>query len=389
MEGKKIIFFISFVVVFSWITVSLGGNVLYIFLLIIIFAIYWTGYWEKKNRVIKRVEDAAVYSNLWDIKRMSDRALEVFAAFKKDWADGNIEATKNYATDFFYNRKSLEMAVLNSRAKKKIINSQVLFTSIYDAAAGSNSDGQDKFTINLWGWFNGVLEDLNDKKNVSSSFYFLERWSFVRIDDEWMLDSIDVISQVKFVQDLKLKSFAEQNGFYFGQEFAWLINQKKGVILSNATIPKSLVINHVIGSFNDKIVEFYNVPPGCHDIFIDADISYSGYLVAQSVLPKSYHDIFVKRKSALTFKNFSWLRKIETESNDFNRKFDLWADSRDQVNSFELLAPDFMEKIYNLPFDLSIEVVDNFLFLYLRNDKSVDYQQVLEILSCAFREMEK
>ena len=111
------------------------------------------------------------------------------------------------------------------------------------------------------------------------------------------------------------------------------------------------------------------------------------YIVAQVVLPIRYRDILVRRKRR--FFNFSprGLRRIETESNDFNKTFCLWADPVDQVSSFELLAPDFMEKIYELPFELNIEIVDNFLYFYAKSRQGINYDTMLSILSDSFNEM--
>jgi hypothetical protein len=112
-------------------------------------------------------------------------------------------------------------------------------------------------------------------------------------------------------------------------------------------------------------------------------------VVAQAVIPKQYHDILVRRKRR--FFNFGprGLRRVQTESNDFEGRFCIWADPDDQVNSLELLTPNFMEKVYALPFELNIEVVGNFLYLYAKSRKDINYDQMLEILSWAFDEMER
>jgi hypothetical protein len=153
----------------------------------------------------------------------------------------------------------------------------------------------------------------------------------------------------------------------------------KGVIFDQTNFKTSDINNHVIGYYRDKIVEFYT--------FIPVKDGRNNYVVAQVALPISYKDILLRRRRK--FFNFSpsGLRRVHTESNDFERKFCLWAHREDQTTSFELLTPNFMEKVYDLPFELNIEVVGPFLYLYAKSRQDINYDQMLEILSWAFDEM--
>jgi hypothetical protein len=136
----------------------------------------------------------------------------------------------------------------------------------------------------------------------------------------------------------------------------------------------------VIGYYRQKIIEFYTYKQ-------NKNTEYGpNYIIAQAILPISYNDILVKRKKLFNFSPRG-LRRNYLESNDFNRRFCLWATPQDQVNSFRLLSPTFMEKIYHLPFELNIEMVGHFLYLYNSGRSNVNYQQMLEVLSWAFDEM--
>ena len=109
--------------------------------------------------------------------------------------------------------------------------------------------------------------------------------------------------------------------------------------------------------------------------------------IAQSILPKHYDDILVTEKSWYGFKpKAKGLIKVSTESNDFNKKFAVWAAKPDRATSFELLAPNFMEKIYSLNFEINIEVVDNVLYIYAPG-VLINYDEMLEVLVWAFEEM--
>ena len=130
----------------------------------------------------------------------------------------------------------------------------------------------------------------------------------------------------------------------------------------------------------EKTVEFYSYEP-------KAGTGMKPFTVAQAILPRSYDDILVTEKSWYDFKpKAKGLNRIETESVEFNKKFAVWAADADKATSFELLATNFMERIYALDFEINIEVVDNVLYLYSPSS-NIAYQDMLDVLSWAFEEM--
>jgi hypothetical protein len=98
----------------------------------------------------------------------------------------------------------------------------------------------------------------------------------------------------------------------------------------------------------------------------------------------------IRRKSPFSLfeSGVSGLRKIELESNAFNREFLVYSDREDAVTTFELLHPAYMEYIMGLPYRVSIEVVGNTVYFYT-TDKDIDYDKLLEILSRAFDEIKE
>lgn len=80
------------------------------------------------------------------------------------------------------------------------------------------------------------------------------------------------------------------------------------------------------------------------------------------------------------------MQTITLEWPDFNSKYQVFATTVEQVTAFELLHPVFMEKLFALDFDISIEVVGNILYLYTGSQVE-RYSTMLEILKVAFAEM--
>ena len=113
-------------------------------------------------------------------------------------------------------------------------------------------------------------------------------------------------------------------------------------------------------------------------------------VIAQVSVPKNYGQIVVRRKKNFgIFSKPRGLEEVKTEWIEFNGKYEVFAAAPEQVTSFELLNPTYMEKLAALPFDVNIEVVDNVIYLYSPEAKTdVDtYETMLGLVNDAFREL--
>jgi len=83
------------------------------------------------------------------------------------------------------------------------------------------------------------------------------------------------------------------------------------------------------------------------------------------------------------------LEKVETEWTQFNDKYEVFASSAEQATSFELLNPTYMEQLEALPFEVSIEVVDNIIYLYTDELTATleVYEAMLDLVNKAFKEL--
>jgi hypothetical protein len=367
-----------------------GGSIFSIIIwLIIISLVAIYGWYKRKQKIEKAkklLEMAEVGDKAWEENEILDRVKVVFEKFQKDWSDLKVENMKEYLSESYYKRMVLEMNILQNEGRKNIMEDVMLLSVVIMEVTDEVDNTKDRFVVEIQGKARDVLFDVKENKELYvDSNPFTEYWTFLREDGKWKLDLIKQITENAVLNEKKIEDFSNRNGFYYDSDFGWLMMPNKGVIFSKTSFKKSDINNHVVGYFRNKIVEFYTYIPNTEN-------NYSlnnNYIVAQTVLPKSYDDILVRRKG--NFFNFGpWgLRRIHTESNDFEGKFCLWAHKNDQVNSLELLTPNFMLKVYDLPFELNIEVVGNFLYFYAKSRKDIDYDKMLEILSWAFDEMER
>ena len=114
------------------------------------------------------------------------------------------------------------------------------------------------------------------------------------------------------------------------------------------------------------------------------------YLVGQMFVPKSYGNILLARTdSKLRRTKLFGLTKVELEWGDFNRTYQVYATSPQQVTAFELLHPAMMQTLVDAPFQINIEVINNAIYFYapLSSTKAKDYQAMLSVLQAAYREL--
>lgn len=372
-----------------------------------------------RNKKIKKAKETILQAEskdpTWDENSIQQRVSNVFLSFQKDWSDFNVEGMKQYLTDAYYRRMVLEMAVLKNMKRKNLVENPNIKNIAILEAKDSDDNNQDTFTVEITARANDQLIDEEAGKVLyKDDNAFTEYWIFKRCDNDWKLDLIKQGTENTSLTESKIVDFSNRNNFFYDPDFGWLMMPNQGAIFRKSTPKTSDINNHVIGYFRDKIVEFYTfipisgqssgyIYPNNHWVGTSimtavvsssmlgnsggADLDKSNYIVAQAILPINHFDILLRKKRWLF--NFApkGLRRIETESNDFNKKFCLWSDPNDQATSFELLTPNFMEKIYALPYELNIEVVGNVLYLYAKSRQDINYDSMLEILSWAFDEM--
>lgn len=332
---------------------------------------------EKAKKVIL---DAGAKDSVWEETELTQHVRKVFLQFQNDWSNFNIDSMRACLTESYYKRMVLELGVLNNEHRQNLMQNPYLSGVVILDATDSSDNTKDTFTAQVSASARDVLLDTETSKELYiDTDPFTEYWDFVREGNEWKLNLIRQATENESLRESAIEDFAKRNNFFYDPDFGWLMMPNKGVIFNQSNFKTSDINNHVVGYYRDKIVEFYTFIPNTH--------GGTNYIVAQVALPIKYKDILVRKKRLFWNISPRGLRRVHTESNDFEKKFCLWAHPEDQVNSFELLTPNFMEKIYELPFELNIEVVGAFLYLYAKSRKGINYDRMLEILSWAFDDM--
>ena len=247
----------------------------------------------------------------------------------------------------------------------------------------SADDNQDRFVAGISAMLTDQLIDIRSNKLI---------WqSFVRDGQSWRLDGITPYTTELSTRQTEIQRFAQQNGAYYSLDWGRLLMPQSGQLFSDGSMQVSDINNHVIGRLVDTgravsdgiIYQIYT--------YSERPANEGGkvYLVGQITVPKYYGDILIRRRKGLLQFGVRGLREMTTEWADFNKKFQVFATSPEQVTSFELLNPQMMQWLEAAPFEVNLEVIGNSIYFYsqLGNISAKNYATMLSILQAAYREL--
>lgn len=382
-----------------------GGSFGTLFMIFIISGI-WAGWgaaffgvWDrlkKRSQVAGKVIAAAgTRDPIWNEPSMLAHAQQTFLQYQYDWSTLNAMHTLSYTTPAFARHSTLLLAVLNELERKNIMaNVQIRHSMIVDAYSTPDA-AQGSFTVAFEA---SALDQLVDKDgNVlfSDTKPFIEYWQFIRSGSTWLVDSITQQTQNLSAANTSIKQFAQVNNMFYSLDMGWLFLPTKGALMARGKMGVSDINNHVVGTYNNRLVQLYTFTPAPNA----NNGSPLSWLVLQLTLPKSYGGIIIQRDksffaSAQYQKPPKGYAKYEFEWPDFNKRYDVHATDADRLAAFELLNPGFMAYLYDNDPGIGIEVADNtlYLFKYLGSTTTtavdpLQYNRMLTIALKAFKEL--
>ncbi|MCC7289577.1 DUF3137 domain-containing protein [bacterium] len=332
------------------------------------------------KQVVAKLQAAASKDTAWDEQKLRAMVQYVFDMYQADWSSFNLARMQTYTTPEYFAHMRLVLTALKAMGRQNDVQKPKLISQAIVDLTDDNNNQLDIFRVGISAQANDKLIDLldNNKTIYTDSSSWSETWEFHRNGNGWLLANIYQSTASQDSRTTALTEFAQQNQFFYNEDFGWLLLPKRGQLFSEADFMRSDVNNHVIGLYRNVLVEFYSYRP--------AKGSSEYYVIAQAVLPKSYGNIVVRRKNGRWQGKIKGLNALSTEANAFNKMYDIFADNVEQVTAFELLHPLYMEKLIALQYEVNIEVVDNMLYLY-STDAGMSYESMLELLKAAFAEM--
>ncbi len=339
---------------------------------------------KRSKQAEKALNLAAANDSAWNHDALVARVTDVFMRYQTDWSNNNAAQMQVYMTPwYFYHARLMILAIQQLGRTDNVLNPKIIDMRVIEVNNATGTTG-DSFTMYIKAQADDQLVDrVNQKGIFRDTAPFQEFWRFERNGNDWLLAGIQQATANLYMHNPELEAFATQQKFCFSLDWGWLLLPQRGQLFGKAKFGTSDINNHVIGVYNDTLIQIYNYLP------VQNNARALNYIIAQAALPKTYGNIVVRKKRRNPFSRIRGLTKVKTEWNEFNIKYEVWASDMERVTSFELLNPSYMVQLQELPFEVNIEVVDNIVYLYSAKVKAngQNYAILLDILYKAFKEM--
>jgi len=343
----------------------------------------------RREKMRAQLEASSLADPIWTEQGLITFASDIFMRHQKDWSGFDIVSLESYMTPEYYKHTELMLAALKLANRQNQVNDITINSAEIISFDDSPDNTQDHFEVLI----NASVEDIINDTSTDQVLHrqrlnAIQTYKFLRDGNKWKFSGIDQSTASALTYNAALERFASDNGYFYSIDWGWLLLPRRGQVFGTGQFGASDINNHVIGMYHDVLIQMYSYKP--------IPTGTKNYLITQTSVPKSYGDIVVRRKkSGFNFK-IKGLNKLSTEWGEFNKKYDVFASDTEQATSFELLNPTYMEKLEALPFEVSIEVVDNMVYLYADEAAAIAatgsydtqrYEVMLQILKAAFKEM--
>ncbi|MFC2317420.1 MAG: TIM44-like domain-containing protein [Candidatus Saccharimonas sp.] len=331
--------------------------------------------------VKRRLKRAAANDPMWDEAQLVDFAKQAFMRYQYDWSRQDTESMKQYMTEGYHYHASLFIYTLQLMQRTNTMEDIVIDEAVVMQVHDDQNDANDRVTIGITARAKDTL--INTAANAAiftDNSSFTEYWTFARSGSTWLLADIGQATADMDAYNNELAAFAARNKYCYSVDMGWLFIPERGQLFGQAKFGVSDINNHAVGLYKESLlVQLYT-----YAAFNGAQPR----VIAQVNVPKTYGNIIVHRKQSSNI-NTRGLERIETEWIQFNQQYEVYASNAEQATSFELLNPTYMEQLAALPFAVTIEVVDNVIYLYTdeRGTDVATYGIMLDLVHKAFKEL--
>ena len=336
---------------------------------------------KQSAEVKQRLKRAAANDPMWDEAQLVDFAKQTFMRYQYDWSRQDTESMKQYMTEGYHYHASLFIYTLQLMQRTNTMEDIVIDEAVVMQVHDDQNDANDRVTIGITARAKDTL--INTAANAAiftDNSSFTEYWTFARSGSTWLLADIGQATADMDAYNNELAAFAARNKYCYSVDMGWLFIPERGQLFGQAKFGVSDINNHAVGLYKESLlVQLYT-----YAAFNGAQPR----VIAQVNVPKTYGNIIVHRKQSSNI-NTRGLERIETEWIQFNQQYEVYASNAEQATSFELLNPTYMEQLAALPFAVTIEVVDNVIYLYTdeRGTDVATYGIMLDLVHKAFKEL--
>lgn len=398
------------------------GFIVFIFILALISKIF-----DKKKK--EKLSGIMASSGL-NYDDVNGQIVECIKRYNQDWSNFNVANFPDYLTANYSAHATLLMVVLRSLGRVNQVNVKNVESTIESVApSGSTTTIQARCRVQ----YDEILTDGADQKVVSASKNgeAVQKYNFVVQGGKVYLDSI---LPVQYSYDSEsIMNFARSHGGYYQPDMGNLFLPINAEMFNGLSFDTVDINNHVVGTFGDiadpnskwydpnMVYQIYTLDQIVNNnetsygdtrkdddnqiMFANQTVNkllsnkYVGRkVVGQLTLPRQLGRIIVTvKKGALAgvlnkmrFK-FGQLEKIELESVDFNRLYDVYVTPGDRVSVLEVLNPKTMQYLIDNPDRFNLEVTGNAIYAYVDAGANLkaeqNYDGLLKFLQTAHGEL--
>lgn len=341
----------------------------------------------------QQLAELARQDPIWNEEYMLQGVRNVFRAYQRDWSNLNIAATRSYLTPRYHRHVELMMRALRDTGRRNKVTIRRIEHIEIGSFVDMRNNERDRFEAVIFADVTSQLIDvasgrIMDNKKLS----IMENWQFQRHYDTWLLNQISPLVSIDDAREADIQLFANRHGAYYSLHWGRVLLPTRGQIFGSHAFRTADVSNYVIGQMkstgratrDDAVYQIYTYVRRPY-----MGVNPSGeYLIGQMPLPKEYGNIVVRRRQPLQPK-IRGLHKIEIGYDRFNDKYDVYAESKEQVTVFELLHPVMIQTLIDIPFPINLEVIDRAVYFYvpLYQTNADNYSTMLKVLQAAYREL--
>ncbi len=378
------------------------------YLMILIVVGIWAGWaaaffgvWDRLAKRSKEakgiIEQAGSLDSAWNEAALMQHAQQAFLQYQYDWSTDARQNISTYTTPWFNHHTSLMLDALKELGRTNIMADVHIKQSLIVAAHDSQDDNEDTFTAAFEASANDQLVGDNGTVLFADKRPFIEYWKFIRSGNTWLIESITQQTQELSTANQSIQNFAHTNQLAYSLDMGWLFLPAKGLLATQGRMGISDINNHVIGRYNDRLIQLYTFTPSP----AQNNSASNSWLMLQITLPKSYGGIIIRSRSTAIKRLMSGIKPTKAYTNytfewpDFNKRYLVHATDADRLATFELLNPGFMAYLYDNDPGVGIEVADNVLYIFKSLGHTtttsldpVEYQTMLTIAFKAFKELQ-
>lgn len=337
---------------------------------------------SSKNQQSKKLKEN---NSTPEEKFIHTEAEKIFKAYQDDWSNNNAKNIAAYTTPDYHEHASYMIELLeNLHRKNRVSNLKINYIYLKSPV---NETTPLPAALEIEYNFNGLDEVIDEKSGKTlyknSAVNVTETWRYLYDGKTLKLKSISQPTESAPHLIKSLADFADQNRLYYSPDWGRYALPERGLIFNKSSMRVSDINNHIIGKWGNLLVQLYTyaAQPGNPSTY---------YLVGQINVPKDYLGVIVKSKKYKTReKPDKSYDKFEMEWPDFNKRYEVYAASRDALPAFELLNPKFMEYLYDKNLNYNLEVADNVIYIFasVKNITESDYAELLDVLKLAYKEL--